>query len=267
MTGHPLLSVHGNVIYDKCQELFQSRPITFTTPDSFLSISSWDRDTFSGSLAFQFQTVEATGLLVYTTGHAMGNADFMALEIVDGYLHLVLNQGFEPIRIVSRFKPVNDGMPHNVYFQFRNNCGQISVDGHRESFTSVSQHDRFNLSGTMAIGGSNKRVDSRNSLPRELWAGTLGKGYVGCINDLIVDGHRVDLVKTAQLQGVAGVAEYCQATQTHCHSQPCMHNGICHDGWNRFTCDCLHTSFIGSVCQTGTTLFLIHYMIFQMLFV
>lgn len=247
---HPLLKVTGEVIYDKCQELAESRPITFTTPQSYLTIPTWDKALDRGTLAFQFQTVEQNGLLMYSTGVSAGNSDFFALEVVDGYLNLVLNQGSESIRIICRSQPVSDGKPHNVYFEYENNRGYITLNGQKEVFASLSRLDRFDLDGSLSIGGVNKNVDPA-SLPRELWAGLLGNGYVGCLLEMVMDGNKIDLVTAAQIQGVAGVAQYCQVMEPHCLSQPCMHQGVCVEGWNRFTCDCRATGFIDSVCQTG----------------
>ncbi|XP_076443088.1 neurexin 1-like isoform X2 [Babylonia areolata] len=244
---HPLLKVNGDVIYDKCQELSESRPITFTTSSAFLTIPTWDNSQDRGTMAFQFQTVEQSGLLMYSTGASEGNRDFLALELVDGYLNLVLNQGSEVIRVVCRGQPVSDGKPHNVYMEFRNNRGYVTVDGQKEVFASLSRLDRFDLGGSLSIGGVNRRVEE-SSLPRELWS---AKGYVGCLLDMVLDGNKIDLVTAAQIQGVNGVAEYCQAMEPHCLSHPCMHQGVCVEGWNRFSCDCRATGFIGTVCQTA----------------
>ena len=247
---HPLMKVTGEVIYDKCQELAESRPITFTTPQSYLTIPTWDKALDRGTLAFQFQTVEQNGLLMYSTGITAGNSDFFALEVVDGYLNLVLNQGSESIRIICRSQPVSDGKPHNVYFEYEGSRGYITVNGQKEVFASLSRLDRFDLDGSLSIGGVNKNVDSA-TLPRELWVGMLGNGYVGCLLEMVMDGNKIDLVTAAQIQGAAGVAQYCQVMEPHCLSQPCMHQGVCVEGWNRFTCDCRATGFIDSVCQTG----------------
>lgn len=247
---HPLMKVTGEVIYDKCQELAESRPITFTTPQSYLTIPTWDKALDRGTLAFQFQTVEQNGLLMYSTGVTAGNSDFFALEVVDGYLNLVLNQGSESIRIICRSQPVSDGKPHNVYFEYEGSRGYITVNGQKEVFASLSRLDRFDLDGSLSIGGVNKNVDSA-TLPRELWVGMLGNGYVGCLLEMVMDGNKIDLVTAAQIQGAAGVAQYCQVMEPHCLSQPCMHQGVCVEGWNRFTCDCRATGFIDSVCQTG----------------
>ncbi|PVD32369.1 hypothetical protein C0Q70_07803 [Pomacea canaliculata] len=247
---HALLKVIGGVIFDKCQELVDSRPITFTTPESYLTIPVWSAGPERGSLAFQFQTVEQHGVLLYSTGAASGNPDVFALELLDGYLHLVINMGSEPIRLKASRQPVTDGSPHMVYFEYAANRGYISVDGQKETFSTFSHLDRFDLQGSFFIGGISKTAEEI-PLPTEMWAGTLGYGYVGCLQDMVVDGGRVDLVRAAQIQGVAGVAEYCQAMEPHCTSRPCMHQGQCTEGWNRFTCDCRATGFIDSVCQTA----------------
>ena len=39
---HSLLTITGHVIYDKCQQLSTSRPITFITPLSYITIPTWD---------------------------------------------------------------------------------------------------------------------------------------------------------------------------------------------------------------------------------
>ncbi|KAK7504775.1 hypothetical protein BaRGS_00003803, partial [Batillaria attramentaria] len=248
---HPLMRVSGEVIYDKCQELTESRPITFTTSQSYLTIPTWDRSLNRGSLAFQFQTVEQNGVVMYSTGMSAGNSDFFALELLDGYLHLVLKQGLEPIRLKASNQPVSDGQPHNVYFEYQGHQGYITVDGQKQMFTSLSRLDRFDLDGSLCIGGINKNLEHETSLPKEIWAGMLGYGFVGCLEDMIVNGNKIDLMTAAQIQGVAGLAEYCQVMEPHCLSHPCMHQGVCVEGWNRFTCDCRATGFIDFVCQTA----------------
>ena len=249
---HPLLKVNGEVIYDKCQELSESRPITFTTPQSYLTVPTWDQAQDKGSIAFQFQTVEQNGLVLYTTGVSAGFSDFLALELVDGYVSLALNQGSGMVRVACRDQPVSDGQPHNVYLEYHNHRGYLTVDGQKVVFASPSRHDRFDLAGSMSVGGVSKSGDEPPSPDSStLLGGLLGKGYVGCLQDVVMNGDKVDLATAAQTQGVAGVAEYCQKMEPQCFSHPCMHQGVCIEGWNRFTCDCRATGFIDSVCQTG----------------
>lgn len=248
--NHPLLKVVGEVIYDKCRELVESRPITFTTPESYVTIPTWESSLNRGSLAFQFQTSEQSGVIIYSTGTANDNSDFFALELLDGYINLVLNQGSEVMRIKASRQPVSDGDSHIVYFEYQGNHGYITVDGQKQVFTSPSRLDKFDLAGLFVIGGISKNQEE-TVFPLEMWAGILGYGYVGCLQDMVVNGNNIDLVAAAQVQGVAGVAEYCQEMAPNCRSHPCMHHGVCIEGWNRFTCDCRSTGFIDSVCQTG----------------
>lgn len=49
-------------------------------------------DSSKGSMAFQFQTMERGGILMYCNGSNV-NKDFFALELVDDYLYLVLDMG------------------------------------------------------------------------------------------------------------------------------------------------------------------------------
>jgi hypothetical protein len=79
-------------------------------------------------------------------------------------------------------------------------------------FASVNALDRFDLEGSLSVGGINAKMDSAAalsssspisslpSLPREVWSGMLGDGYVGCLLDMVMDGNKIDLVTAAQIQ-------------------------------------------------------------------
>jgi hypothetical protein len=43
--GHDLITVVGDVLFNKCHDLVVSQPVTFTTPDSFRSLPMWDVST------------------------------------------------------------------------------------------------------------------------------------------------------------------------------------------------------------------------------
>ena len=36
-----------------------------------------------------------------------------------------------------------------------------------------------------------------------------------------------------------------------CDSKPCLHDGVCKDGINSYTCDCSETGYEGEVCKLG----------------
>ena len=66
----------------------------------------------------------------------------------------------------------------------------------------------------------------------------------------------MDLVSVVKDQEAAGVMGYCQVPSTktrHCTSSPCLHDGLCHERWNRFVCDCTSTGHRGPVCMLRTS--------------
>uniref|UniRef100_A0A2C9K886 Uncharacterized protein n=1 Tax=Biomphalaria glabrata TaxID=6526 RepID=A0A2C9K886_BIOGL len=255
---HGLLDVVGEVIFDKCQELVESQPVTFATPDAYLTVPTWDRssgilfyifDSMRGSLAFQFRTVEPGGLLMYSNGDR-DSKDFFALELLDSHLYLIWDMGSGIQKIQASKVAVSDGNPHDIYFEFYENKGYISVDGIKELFESKKYSDRFDLHGHLYVGGLDPEINV-SSLPRELWAVMLGLNYIGCLQDLVVNGNQVDLMAAAKLQNKTSVMGYCRKMPAQCTSHPCNHQGKCIEGWNRFTCDCRATGYTGSVCQTA----------------
>ena len=66
-SNHNLITVHGDVLFNKCEDLVQAQPITFTTPGSVVSLPYWNAQ-LSGNLEFQFRTTEQNGLLMYNLG-------------------------------------------------------------------------------------------------------------------------------------------------------------------------------------------------------
>ncbi|KAK7071824.1 Neurexin-2, partial [Halocaridina rubra] len=86
------------------------------------------------------------------------------------------------------------------------------------------------------------------SVPPELWSGRLGLGYVGCMRDLVINGHAADLASYAKKQDSGSIVRFCHSDGGSCTSSPCMHSGDCKPGWGRFICDCSHTSFVGPTC-------------------
>lgn len=104
---------------------------------------------------------------------------------------------------------MSDGNPHDIYFEFYENKGYISVDGIKELFESKKYSDRFDLHGHLYVGGLDPEINV-SSLPRELWAVMLGLNYIGCLQDLVVNGNQVDLMAAAKLQNKTSVMGYCR---------------------------------------------------------
>jgi contactin associated protein-like 2 len=75
----------------------------------------------------------------------------------------------------------------------------------------------------------------------------LRDGYVGCMRALLVNGIMYDL-REAALASLYGVGIGCTG---RCDSGPCLNNGTCEEGYDRYTCDCRFTSFKGPICADG----------------
>ncbi|CAG5136431.1 unnamed protein product, partial [Candidula unifasciata] len=228
----------------------ESQPVTFTTPESHVTISAWDRPSLKRSLAFQLRTVEPRGLILYSSGVPNSN-NFLALELFDGFLYLLLDMGSGVQKLQASKLPVTDGIAHDIHFEFSGNQGYISVDGHREQFLFSESSEMFHLGELLYVGGLGSEVDA-TLLPKELWAAKLELFYVGCVQDFVLNGRQVDLMAAAKVQNRTDVEGYCKTLDHQCWSFPCNHQGKCVEGWNRFTCDCRATGFTGSVCQTAT---------------
>lgn len=110
-----------------------------------------------------------------------------------------------------------------------------------------------------------------------IWSGVLKRGFVGCIRELILNDEAVDMVHYAEEQDIGegnnenciltssslfleipnsifvhnieSIEPVCRTDNDKCVPNPCFNHGECVTGWNRFTCDCSRTEFIGPTCS------------------
>ncbi|XP_013396315.1 neurexin-2-like isoform X1 [Lingula anatina] len=246
-TKHDLINIKGDVLFDKCENLVHSTPVTFATPESMVKVP-YALAQKSGVITFQFQTNERNGLLMYS-GSVQGSSDFFGLELLEGYLYLVLDLGSGAIKIQASTLMVTDGLPHKVMVTYNGKQGKVSVDGVEVEYTTKGNSEQLDLDGTLYIGAAAEG----SQLPREMWVGSLGYGYVGCMQDVFIDGKVKDLSKFAEEQEIHGMTQECHPTRHQCTARPCLHDGICTEGWNRFLCDCSATGYFGPSCNEAAT--------------
>lgn len=78
-------------------------------------------------------------------------------------------------------------------------------------------------------------------------APTTQRGFVGCLRALSINGMTFDLNERAKM--TPGMISGCPG---HCSSESLCHNGgRCLENRNSYICDCTHTAFTGTNCQTG----------------
>ena len=121
---HNLIDIHGDITFDKCEDLVQSQPITFTSPESFIRAPQWDVKS-TGTIQFQFRTNEPNGLLMYNSG-ARGSSHFFALETLDGFLYLLLDLGSGVAKVKATQGRVSDGLQHLLLLEHDGDIGKFS---------------------------------------------------------------------------------------------------------------------------------------------
>ncbi|XP_017553098.1 neurexin 2b isoform X5 [Pygocentrus nattereri] len=257
----PKISLHGDLVF-RCEDVAALDPVTFETPESYIALPRWDTKKTS-SISFDFRTTEPSGLLLFSHGKPQGTkeqrhgrelkTDYFAMELLDGYLFLLMDMGSGSIKLKASNKKVNDGEWCHVDFQREGRKGSISVNSRTMPFNSNEGSEILDLDSDMYLGGL---PESRQGLvlPPEVWTALLNYGYVGCVRDLFIDGKSRDVRRLAEIQSSPGVSSFCtRELQKRCSSTPCGNAGVCKEGWNRYICDCTGTGFLGSNCDIEAT--------------
>ncbi|XP_046723375.1 neurexin 2a isoform X2 [Silurus meridionalis] len=253
----PKVALHGDLTF-RCEDVAALDPISFDTSAAFISLPHWSGKK-TGSISFDFRTTEPNGLLLFSHGHMQGSrehrprVDFFAMELLDGFLYLLMDMGSGSVKLKSSNKKVNNGEWCHVDFQREGRKGSISVNGRSMPFSTNEGSEILDLDGEMYLGGLPEESKAL-PLPPEVWTASLRLGFVGCMRDMFVDGRSRDLRRLAELQSAAGVSVSCtRETHRRCGTEPCVHGGHCHEGWNRHICDCTGTGYLGPNCETEST--------------
>ncbi|XP_072364285.1 neurexin 1a isoform X27 [Scyliorhinus torazame] len=260
--GDRKMKIHGMVAF-KCENVATLDPITFETPESFISLPKWNAKK-TGSISFDFRTTEPNGLILFSHGKPrhqkdaknprIVKVDFFAIEMLDGHLYLLLDMGSGAIKTKATQKKVNDGDWYHVDFQRDGRSGTITINSKRSPYMAHGESEILDLDDDLYLGGL---PENKAALifPTEVWTALLNYGYVGCIRDLFIDGQSKDIRRMAEVQNAAGVKPSCaKELPKQCLSDPCRNSGICREGWNRYICDCSGSGFLGRSCEKEATI-------------
>ncbi|XP_008279289.1 neurexin-2-beta isoform X2 [Stegastes partitus] len=255
----PKISIHGDLIFS-CENVEALEPVTFDTPSAYVTLPRWNTKK-TGAISFDFRTTEPSGLLLFSHGSLQGTlpdrkprADFFAIELLDGFLYLVMDMGSGSIKMKASNKRLDDGEWCHVDFQRKGRNGFISVNSQSIPFSANEGSEILDLDGDMYLGGL---PEDRQALmlPPEVWTASLGLGYVGCIRDLFIDGQSRNLWRLAEVQSATGVSSLCtRETHVRCARDTCANGGHCREGWNRHICDCNSTGYLGPSCEKEATM-------------
>ncbi|XP_052392684.1 neurexin-2-like isoform X4 [Carassius gibelio] len=249
----PRVTIHGDLTF-RCEDVAALDPVSFDTPTAYVTLPHWNAKK-AGSVSFDFRTTEPNGLLLFSHGRPQSSkdnrpkVDFFAMELLEGFLYLLMDMGSGSIKMKVGNKKVNDGEWCHVDFQREGRKGSISINGRSVPFSTNEGSEILDLEGEMFLGGLPEDSGSL-PLPPEVWTARLRLGFVGCLRDLFIDGRSKDLRRLAELQSAPGVSSFCtRETHRRCSSEPCAHGGRCHEGWNRHICDCTGTGYLGTNCE------------------
>ncbi|XP_062900838.1 neurexin 3a isoform X20 [Mobula hypostoma] len=244
------LCKNGDIEYCEINARFGMRsiiadPVTFKTKNSYLTLATLHAYT-SMHLFFQFKTTSPDGFILFNSGD--GN-DFIAVELVKGYIHYVFDLGNGPNVIKGNSeKALSDNQWHNVVITRDNsNTHTLKVDA--KSVTQIINGAKnLDLKGVLYIAGLAQGMYS--NLPKLVAS---RDGFQGCLASVDLNGRLPDLIHDA-LHRSGQIERGCEGPSTTCQEDSCTNYGICIQQWEGYTCDCSMTSYSGSQCNDpGTT--------------
>ncbi|XP_031524922.1 neurexin 3 isoform X18 [Papio anubis] len=248
------LCKNGDIDYCELKARFGLRniiadPVTFKTKSSYLSLATLQAYT-SMHLFFQFKTTSPDGFILFNSGD--GN-DFIAVELVKGYIHYVFDLGNGPNVIKGNSdRPLNDNQWHNVVIT-RDNSNTHSLKVDTKVVTQVINGAKnLDLKGDLYMAGLAQGMYS--NLPKLVAS---RDGFQGCLASVDLNGRLPDLINDAlhrsgQIERGCEVAltkADLQGPSTTCQEDSCANQGVCMQQWEGFTCDCSMTSYSGNQCN------------------
>ncbi|XP_061551518.1 neurexin 3a isoform X1 [Phycodurus eques] len=220
-------------------------PVTFKSKSSYLSLATLQAYT-SMHLFFQFKTTSPDGFILFNSGDG---SDFIAVELVKGYIHYVFDLGNGPNLIKGKSeRALNDNQWHNVAITRDNsNTHTLKVDATVTS-QSINGAKNLDLKGDLFIAGLGPGM--YGSLPKLVAS---REGFQGCLASVDLNGRLPDLISDALFRS-GQIERGCEGPSTTCQEDSCANMGICIQQWENYTCDCSMTSYTGTQCNDpGTT--------------
>ncbi|XP_029281425.1 neurexin 3b isoform X2 [Cottoperca gobio] len=229
-------------------------PVTFKTKGSYLGLATLQAYT-TMHLFFQFKTTSPDGFIIFNSGD--GN-DFIAVELVKGFIHYVFDLGNGPSLLKGNSdNSLNDNQWHNVVIT-RDSANTHTLKVDTKSVTqNVNGAKNLDLKGDLFVGGLGPNM--YQNLPKLVVS---REGFQGCLASVDLNGRLPDLINDALFRSgqiergceVGFTKADLQGPSTTCQEDSCANMGVCIQQWENFTCDCSMTSYLGTHCNDpGTT--------------
>ena len=235
-TKRPEVSVYGNVAF-KCEEL-DYRVVTLPNPNTGYRVTvrklHADNDTFSAS--FYFRTYIKQGLLLSRSAIKVK----LNLRLSHGTLIYNLTAPNGSRTTLKLGSELDNGEWHKVNASVRGRKVRLQLD-------DKIRTEPLNQSRPLMLDFANK---SRLKIFLGAFEERNFPGFVGCVYNLQIDGHRIT-VKNLKKSGKdtnINLRNTCRL-QNRCQPNPCKNRGICTQTWGRLYCNCKYTVFEGERCD------------------
>lgn len=186
-------------------------------------------DTCSKTLGTLSKANHYTGEFMFRTYAKEGTVltwgpDNMKVNFKERYVEMVVT-GLETLSVTFGYGqlPINSGLWIKVAF----------------SIAAESKGLSLTVNGKKDIKDASTRPDFKNKL-------TVGGNFVGCVQDLKIDGQKYDLESDMSCNPRVQFNK-CNVSD-HCNPNPCLNEGVCKQEDLSFKCSC-KPDYKGSVCQ------------------
>ncbi|CAK5077763.1 unnamed protein product [Meloidogyne enterolobii] len=183
----------------------QNAPLifSFNNGNNYTKLPPW-RSPSRGTLAFQFRTLTPDGLILY---HGMAQCrnfticDYLAFELIDGHLFMIVNLGSGDIRLQASAKSLNDGLWHSVVMERGGRKDEPIFLG------AVPWPDLFSFDQE---NGNNHQVEAvtviemgetakmKRNFPSSVWTINLRQGFLGCMKNIRLNGINIEIAHMFQ---------------------------------------------------------------------
>uniref|UniRef100_A0A158R697 Neurexin-4 n=1 Tax=Syphacia muris TaxID=451379 RepID=A0A158R697_9BILA len=258
--GESVVKAYGNLAFSCRRPDAHPDVLSFNNGQSYLTLPKWNTDA-SGNIGFELRTQTSDGLVLYhgVSWPNNGTSDFVAFELVDGHLFLMINLGSGSVRIEATDSKINDGkLWHSVNLSRMGRSATITVDGYSVMFSTPGVSANLNIDEKIFIGAapwmSNDLNGTEYRFPPEVMMTSLRQGYIGCLRNVRVNGISSEISSVYEEQKALfgdAITLGCNKTLGHdfCGISPCKNLAFCENGYGSFRCDCSNTYFEGALCD------------------
>lgn len=185
--GLPHIKVSAKFITNSLESLH--RPVTFRSKHTFVGLPML-RAYSTMHIDFMFKTRESNGLIFFNGGR---KNDFIAVELVEGHIHYVLNVGEGLITLKDNTHAhLNDNRWHTVGIRRPTPRQHTLMVDDDLVVWSANGSGNLELEGILYLGGLHK--DLYSQLPVELRS---KHGFEGCLAGLDFNGESPNVLEDA----------------------------------------------------------------------